>query len=168
MFIILRGASFIFFGFLVLAANSWAQGTSTFEGVVKDGKGQPVKGAEVRVETKSERIIAKGRTDARGHYATKPVPAGTYKVDLVLDSITKATLPSAKTNSSGATQLNFDIKGTPKKRMVWIGETGSHLGRWVEADDANATAGANNVSKGNSETVRRMQERSGQALPGGN
>ncbi len=165
----LRSVGSGLFGLIALASSAWAQGGTTFEGVVRDPKGQPVKGAEVRVETKDERVISKGKTDAKGHYVTKPVAAGVYKVDLVIDSITKATLANAKTNKSGATQLNFDIKASPQKKRVWLQETGSHMGRWVEVDDPNSAVSANNVSRGTSTTLRNMQEKAGTAsLPGGN
>jgi hypothetical protein len=168
MFITSRRVGSIFLGLLLLAGNSWAQGTSTFEGVVKDAKGQPIKGAEVRVETRGARVICKSQTDARGHYATKPVPVGVYKIDIVVNSITRGTLADAKTNNSGATKLSFAIKDASKKKLVWVQETGSRMGRWVEVDDPNASAGNSNLTRGSASSVRRMQEGSGQAQPPGN
>ena len=37
-------------GFLLCAANAWA-GPASIQGIVKDAKGQPIKGADVRVES---------------------------------------------------------------------------------------------------------------------
>ena len=123
----LRRFSFVFVALLFLNVQARAGGTSKFEGIVKDPKGKPVQGAEVRVEDKKENIVARGKTDANGHYMTNAVPAGAYKVDLVINSVTKSSLPSAKTKSEGATHLDFAVKadatqhGTPTRR------TGSHL-----------------------------------------
>jgi hypothetical protein len=38
-----------FVGLLVSAASAWA-GPSSIQGIVKDAKGQPIKGADVRIE----------------------------------------------------------------------------------------------------------------------
>lgn len=160
---ILRAVGFFLFNLVLLAGSLWAQGTSTFEGVVRDSKG-PIKGAEVRVEA-GNRILAKGKTDAKGHYATAPVAAGTYKVNLMINSVPKASVAQAKTTKSGATQLNFDIVAGTQKKRVWVKETGSQFGHWEDVDDANASAGSSNVIKGDTSAVRRMQERSGSAMP---
>jgi hypothetical protein len=165
---ILRAISFGLISLALLAGNSWAQDTSTFEGMVRDSKGKAVKGAEVCVEAKNKQIIAKGKTDAKGHYVTAPVATGTYKVDLMINSVAKASVAKAKTNKSGATQLNFDIVAGTQKKRVWVKDTGSQFGHWEDVDDANASAGNSNLSKGDAASVRRMQEKAGQALPSDN
>ena len=37
-------------GFLLCAANAWA-GPASIQGIVKDAKGKPIKGADVRIES---------------------------------------------------------------------------------------------------------------------
>jgi uncharacterized protein YfaS (alpha-2-macroglobulin family) len=128
MFSNLRKINFVLIALLLLNVSARAGGISTFEGIVRDPKGKPVKGAEVRVEDKKEIIIARGKTDASGHYVTNAVPAGAYKVDLVINSVINSSLPSVKTKSEGATQLNFAVKAEPKKSMPpSVHRTGSNL-----------------------------------------
>lgn len=127
MFLNLRKVTFVFAALFFVNFCAYADGTSTFEGIVKDPKGKPVKDAEVRVEAKNEAIIARGKTDTNGHYVTKAIPAGTYKVDVVVNSVTKSSLSNVKTKSAGATQLNFAIKADVPKRASSTHRTGSNL-----------------------------------------
>jgi hypothetical protein len=127
MFSNLRKISFVFIALFLLVVNLRAGGTSTFEGTVRDPKGQPIKGAEVRVENKKEVIVARGKTDASGHYVTNAVPVGVYKVDVVINSVTKSSVPNATTKSDGATQLNFATKPDISKRENSSHRTGSNL-----------------------------------------
>jgi uncharacterized protein YfaS (alpha-2-macroglobulin family) len=116
MFCSLRKISFVFVALFLLNIQARAGGTSKFEGIVKDPRGHAIKDAEVRVEAKNETIIAKGKTDANGHYVTSALPAGIYKVDLVINSVTNSSVPSVKTNSNGATHLDFAVKADPPKK----------------------------------------------------
>ena len=117
-------------------------GTSVLEGVVKDPTGRPIKGADVRIEGKNFSKIAK--TDASGHYVSRGLPSGTYKVTLVVNGSVKASIPNAKTQLGKSTQLNFDPTATtaaaPKRiHSVWCpNETGTLIGgngRWIDVDD---------------------------------
>jgi hypothetical protein len=127
MFSDLRKISFVLVALFLLTSNAWAGDSITFEGIVKDPRGRPIKGAEVRVENKKEIVIAKGKTDASGHYVTNALPAGAYKVDLVINSVYKSSLTNVKTKSTGATQLNFTLKPEPTKSMGSVHRTGSNL-----------------------------------------
>ena len=127
MFSDLRKISFVLVALFLLNSYAHAGGTSAFEGIVKDHKGKPIRGAKVRVETKSETIIAKGKTEANGHYVTNALPAGTYKVDVVINSVHRASLTNVKTKNTGPTPLNFEIKAQAAKRAPSVHHTGSHL-----------------------------------------
>jgi hypothetical protein len=127
MFFNLRKISFALIALFFLNSYAHAGGTSAFEGIVKDHKGKPIRGAEVRVETKSEEIIAKGKTEANGHYVTNALPAGTYKVDVVINSVHRASLTNVKTKNTGPTSLNFEIKAQAAKTMGRARRTGSNL-----------------------------------------
>ena len=127
MFSNLRKIGFALVALFFLNSYAGAAGTSTFEGVVKDSKGKPVQGAEIRVETKSEMIIARGKTDARGHYVTSTFAAGAYKVDVVMDSVVRSSLANVKTKTTGATPLNFEIKVQTPKRESPTHRVGSNL-----------------------------------------
>src|SRR5262249_21582814 len=146
-----------FIGFVLSVATAWA-GPSAIQGVVKDAKGQAIKGADVRIESRDgSKLFKTVKTDRNGRYVSDRLAAGAYRVTLVVNGAVKASIMNTKTRADQPTQLNFDLKPvsasqantTAKggKHMVWVpSSTGSHIGgRWVEVDEAgNADAGALN------------------------
>ena len=170
-------------GSLICVASAWA-GPASIQGVVKDAKGQPVKGADVRVESRDgKQLFNTVKTDAKGHYISQGLKPGVYRVSLVLNGAVKSSIMNTSTKADQATQLNFDLKSAVAspagaaqakgKHMVWMPpSTGSHTGgRWVEVDENSAAgAGALNVKRGNAETVRQQQlnNQGPQSLPGYN
>jgi hypothetical protein len=169
-----RLVGFLLFGSVLLSGSAWA-GTSAIEGIVKDPNGRPISGADIRIEAKdrsSSNTIVK--TDAKGHYVSGALPAGTYRVSLILKGAVKASIDSAKTKSGKPTQLNFDLKlaasasqasGSVKKtkHKVWVpAGTGTHLGgRWVEEDDTGAVprsgANADKVDSVDGSALKKLQ-----------
>ena len=149
-----------FVGLVLCAASAWA-GPSAIQGIVKDPKGHPVKGADVRIEANSGSKLSKTvKTDANGHYISDGLPAGIYRVTLVVNGAVKASINNTKTTLGVPTQLNFDLKptsgpqasasGGKGKHKVWVpATTGSHVGgSWVEVDDSGNAAGSTlNVQK---------------------
>jgi hypothetical protein len=166
-------------GLMICAANAWA-GPASIQGIVKDAKGQPIKGADVRVESRDgKQLFNTVKTDAKGRYISQGLQPGVYRVSLVVNGAIKASITNTKTKSDEATLLNFDLKpasasqasaGQKKGRnKVWVpSSTGSHIGgRWVEVDEGGAAeAGALNVKRGSPEALRQEQLRSGGGLPG--
>src|SRR5438132_10988892 len=137
----------VFIGLVLCVATAWAA-TSTLQGIVKDPKGHPIKGADVRIESKDgSKLIKTVKTDANGRYVSDGLPAGVYRVTLVVNGAVKASINNTKTKADGPTQLNFDLKPTSAfqasdstkkgKHMVCVpAKTGSHIGGgWVEVDD---------------------------------
>ena len=58
-------------GFLLCAATAWA-GPASIQGVVKDAKGQAIKGADVRVESRDgKQLFNTVKTDAKGRYSSQ-------------------------------------------------------------------------------------------------
>ena len=161
-----------FIGLVVFTASAWA-GNPVLQGVVKDPKGQPVKGADIRIEAKDgSKLFKTVKTDASGHYISDPLPAGMYRVTLIVNGAVKVSINNTKTKAGEPTQLNFELKSTSAsqasakkgKNYIWVPPTtGSHLGgRWVEVDDnGNPAAGSLNVQKGSAEAVRQMQMQGG-------
>ncbi len=154
-------------GLVLCATSAWAT-TSSIQGIVKDAKGQPIKGADVRIETKDgSKLIKTVKTDANGRYVSDGLPAGVYRVTLVVNGAVKTSINNTKTKADGPTQLNFDLKpvaasqasaGEKKgKHMVWMpATTGTHTGgRWVEVDDTSAEPGALNVKRASAEQLQR-------------
>jgi Carboxypeptidase regulatory-like domain len=169
-----------FIGLVVSVATAWA-GPAAIQGLVKDAKGQAIKGADVRIESKDGRQkFNTVKTDAKGRYISEGLPVGVYRVTLLVNGAVKASITNTKTKSDQTTQLNFDLKPVPAaqasagqkkgKHMVWMPPiTGTHTGgRWVEVDD-NGTAepGALNVQKANAEQLQRQARDRGNPNTGG-
>ncbi|HEY6154209.1 MAG TPA: carboxypeptidase-like regulatory domain-containing protein [Candidatus Udaeobacter sp.] len=156
--------------FFLCAVAAWA-GPASIQGVVKDAKGQPIKGADVRVESKDgKKLFNTVKTDAKGHYLSQGLPPGVYRVSLVVNGAVKAAISNTTARPDQATQLNFDLKpatagqtaaaGQKKgKHMVWMPPaTGSHTGgRWVEVSDENTQPGTLNVKRASAEELQREQ-----------
>jgi hypothetical protein len=174
----IKSLQIAFIGLVLLAASAWAA-PSVLQGIVKDPKGQPIKGADVRIEAKDgSKLFKTVKTDASGHYISDALPVGAYRVTLIVNGAVKASINNTKTKLGAPTELNFDLKPASTsqasakkgKNYIWVPPTtGSHLGgRWVEVDDnGNPTAGASNVQKRSAEAVRQMQMQGGDTKLGG-
>jgi hypothetical protein len=172
MFIKLRQLGVI--GLMLCAATAWA-GPASIQGIVKDAKGQPIKGANVQVASKDgKQLYNTVKTDAQGRYISQGLQPGVYRVSLVVNGAVKASISNTKTKPDQSTVLNFDLKPVAAgqantqqksgKHMVWIpAETGSHMGgRWVEVDENGASnAGALNVKRANAEQLQRQMQSMG-------
>jgi len=171
---ITKSLQICFASLLISAVAAWASpvGPSTLQGDVKDSKAQPVAGAEVHIQAKDGSGLQKiVRTDANGHYVVSKLPNTDYEVVLFVNGSIKASINNTKTFANKPTQLDFKLTGQyaankAKKHthMVYMpAETGSNLGgQWVEVDDtagssAAATAGANNVQRGNGTMLNSLQ-----------
>ena len=135
-----------------------ADGSGSIQGFVKDAKGEPIKGADVRIESRNgKQLFSTVKTDPKGRYVSQGLEAGVYRVTLLVNGAVKASIMNTQTKANQPTQLNFDFKRASqadnvakgKKHMVWVpNRTGSHLGgTWVEVDDK-----GNEHSESNMET----------------
>jgi len=168
--ILIKSLQIGFVGLVLCVASAWA-GPSAIQGIVKDAKGQAIKGADVRVESKDgKQLFNTVKTDAHGRYVSQGLAPGVYRVSLVVNGAVKASIMNTKTKADQPTQLNFDLKPASAsqanagaksgKHMVWMpATTGSHTGgRWVEVDEGgNANPGALNVKRGSAEALRQQQ-----------
>jgi len=134
-----------------------ADGSTSIQGFVKDAKGEPIKGADVRIESRNgNQVFSTVKTDPKGRYVSQGLEAGVYRVTLLVNGTVKASIMNTQTKANQPTQLNFDFKPTSqasniakrRKHMVWVpNRTGSHLGgAWVEVDE-----------KGNGQAESNMQ-----------
>ena len=167
-------------GFVLSVATAWA-GPAAIQGLVKDAKGQAIKGADVRIESKDgKQHFNTVKTDAKGRYISESLPAGVYKITLMVNGAVKASITNTKTKADQTTQLNFDLKPVPAaqasagqkkgKHMVWVPPaTGSHIGgSWVEVDDgAKTEPGTLNVQRANAEQLQRQIQSQGNPNTGG-
>jgi len=123
-----------------------ADGPASIQGFVKDAKGEPIKGADIRIESRDgKQVLSTAKTDSKGRYISQRLQSGVYRVTLLVNGAVKASIMNTQTKANQPTQLNFDFKPTSqadniakgRKHMVWVpNRTGSHLGgAWVEVDD---------------------------------
>src|SRR5438094_3939259 len=140
-------------GFFLCVATAWA-GPTSIQGIVKDAQGKPIKGADVRIESRDgKQLFNTVKTDTQGRYISQGLQPGVYRVSLVVKGAVKAAIGNTKTKSDQATQLNFDLKpvaagqaSTEQKKgkhMVWVqAGTGTHMGgHWEEVPDGAQAAG---------------------------
>src|SRR5215471_6099247 len=119
-----------FMGLFLCVATAWA-GPGSIQGIVKDAKGQPIKNADVRVESRDgKQLFNTVKTDAKGHYVSQGLKPGVYRVSLVVNGAVKAAISNTSAKADQPTQLNFDLKSAlaspanstqaKKKHMVWM------------------------------------------------
>src|SRR6185369_12345200 len=156
-----------FIGIMLFVASASAA-SSVLQGIVKDAKGHPIQGADIRIEeAKTGRLLTTVKTNVNGRYSLEGLAAGNYRVTLVVNGAVKGAINNATVEPGESTHLNFDLKQTRAsvtvtkgKHRIWIPPfTGSRLsGRWVEVDDSGSLAGAapaNHVIRVSAEALRR-------------
>jgi len=131
-----------------------ADGPASLQGFVNDAKGEPIKGADIRVESRDgKQVFSRVKTDTQGRYISQGLQSGVYRVTLLVSGVVKASM-NTRTKANQPTQLNFDFKPASQagnvarsgKHTVWMpSRTGTHLGgNWVEVDDkGNEHSGSN-------------------------
>ena len=156
-----------FIGVMLFVASAWAA-SSVLQGMVKDAKGHPIQGADIRIEaTNTGRLLMTVKTNTKGRYNLEGLAAGNYRVTLIVNGAVKASINNTTLEPGESTHLNFELKQTRAsvtvtkgKHRVWIPPfTGSRLpGRWVEVDDSGgwaAAAPANHVVRVSAEELQR-------------
>ncbi|HEY4638297.1 MAG TPA: protein kinase [Candidatus Udaeobacter sp.] len=139
------------------------EGSASLQGFVKDAKGEPIKGADVRVESRDgKQVFSIVKTDTQGRYISQRLQPGVYRVTLLVSGAVKSSIKNTQAKANQPTQLNFDFKQASQadnvaasgKHMVWMpGRTGTHLGgNWVQVDDE-----GNEHSGSNIQTVKRLR-----------
>ena len=153
----------------MLFVASASAASSVIQGIVKDAKGHPIQGADVRIEaTNTGRLLMTVKTNISGHYKLEGLAAGNYLVTLAVNGVVKTSINNATLEAGESTQLNFELKQTRASitlakgtHRIWVPPfTGSRLpGRWIEVDDSTSWAGAhvssNNVVQVSGEELQR-------------
>jgi TolB-like protein/tRNA A-37 threonylcarbamoyl transferase component Bud32 len=133
-----------------------AEGPASIQGFVKDAKGEPIKGTDVRIESRDgKQVFSTVKTDPKGRYISQGLQPGFYRVTLLVNGAVKASIMNTQTKANQPTQLNFELKPASQagniakggKRMVWVpSRTGSHIGgNWVEVDDGGEAHSGSNI-----------------------
>jgi len=123
-----------------------AESPASVQGFVKDAKGEPIKGAGVRIESRDgKQVFGTVTTDPKGRYISQGLQPGVYRMTLLVNGAVKASIMNTQIKANQPTQLKVDLKPTSQagntsksgKHMVWVpGRTGSHIGgNWVEVED---------------------------------
>jgi 5-hydroxyisourate hydrolase-like protein (transthyretin family) len=158
-----------FIGVLLCVAGASAA-NSVLQGIVKDAKGHPIQGADIRIETTNTgRLLATVKTNGNGRYSLEGLAAGNYRVTLAVNGAVKGSINNTMLEPGKSTRLNFELKQTRAVAIVtkgthriWVPPfTGSRLpGRWIEVDDSTAWAGAHvstdNVVQVSGEELQRV------------
>jgi hypothetical protein len=158
-----------FVGVMLSVASAWAA-NSVLQGIVRDVNGHPIQYADIRIEaTNTGRLITTVKTDVNGRYTLEGLPAGNYRVRLVVNGVAKASINNTTLAPGESTQLNFELKQarafvtmSKGKHRIWVPPfTGSRLpGRWIEVDDNTSWAGAHvtteNIVQVSAEELQRV------------
>jgi hypothetical protein len=162
----------ILIGFIavMLFVASAPAASSVLQGIVKDAKGHPIQGADIRIEApNSGRLLTMVTTNVSGRYSLEGLAAGNYRVTLVVNGAVKGSINNTTLEPGETTQLNFELKQarasvtvTKGKHWVWIPAfTGSRLpGHWVEVDDNGvwaSAAPASHVVRVSAEELERVK-----------
>jgi hypothetical protein len=128
----------------------WAAAGS-LQGTVRDSRGYPIKGAEIRIEGRNGNWAIK--SDAKGHYFFDGLAIGTdYRVTLIVNRSVKASILNVRPGAEKPAELSFDllpVNRSSNRHMVWIPEqpTGTHIGggHWAEVDENGRIIDRNNL-----------------------
>src|SRR6266496_6772753 len=114
-------------GLFICAASALA-GPSSIQGIVKDAKGQPIRGADVRIESKDgKQLFNTVKTDVKGRYISQGLQPGVYRVTLMVNGAVKGSIMNTKTKSDQATQLNFDLRPAEAGQASTAAKSGKHM-----------------------------------------
>jgi hypothetical protein len=136
--------------------------SSSVQGDVLGTDGQPLKGAEIRIERKDKPAAPSTTvTNGKGYYSSAALAAGLYRISVVVGGTVKSAVTVRTVGDNARIDFNMSQSaGTSMKHYVWVpGGVGSHLGgRWVQADPNGAPlASALNVKVDNGQLVRQME-----------
>src|SRR4029077_11607812 len=86
-------------------------GPASIQGFVKDAKGEPMKGVDVRIESRDgKQVFSTVKVDSKGRYISQGLQPGVYRVTLLVNGAVKASIMNTQTKANQPTQLNFDFK----------------------------------------------------------
>jgi len=141
----------------------WAGGT--LQGTVRDSRGHPIRGAEIRIEGRNGNLATK--SDAKGHYFSGGLATDTdYRVTLIVNGVVKASILNVRPGAEKPAELSFDLRPANRssnRHMVWIPDqpTGTHIGagHWAEVDENGRIINRNDIDvvRAGRDYVRRLE-----------
>ena len=165
----------VFISFCLLL-KAHAQGEAGLSGIVTDPKGQPLQGAEIRIQGSDANKIGKVHTTANGHYSYPALEVGTYSVTLFVDGVRNASIANVRTRAGENQTLNFELLKNSVarpygdgKHYVWVPlQTGTHLGDWMEVENDGKPMPSGMAERLNNQgnaLAREIQNKSQAGLP---
>jgi Carboxypeptidase regulatory-like domain len=95
---------------LLFLCSSALADNKSIQGTVTGTDGKPLADAEVRVERLDAKAApALTKTDAKGQYAFKRLPAGAYAITAVVKSVPKSRA-TVRTRNDGWVRVDFDLR----------------------------------------------------------
>src|SRR5438309_9399318 len=105
---LLLAASFVL---TLFATASLAQsGSSSVRGLVTDPQGSPVAGAAVTLANSERNFSRSQTTNTDGNYLFKPVPAGTYRLEVEMKGFKKSLITTVQAQVDTPTDVNVQLE----------------------------------------------------------
>jgi hypothetical protein len=99
------------FALALFTSVSFAQtGSSSVRGVVTDPKGSPVPGASVTLANTERNFSRTQATNADGGYLFKPVPPGTYRLEVESRGFKKSLVTTVQAQVDSATDIDVQLE----------------------------------------------------------
>ncbi len=100
-------------GLMLFLGLSLAENPASLEGIIKDNHGAAVSGAKVVAQNTSTQILYHSKTDSKGHFAFKNLPAGMYDVWLDIPGFQaiKQTGIHIRTGQTAAANFILHLEG---------------------------------------------------------
>lgn len=99
---------------------------------MRDSRGDPIKGAEIRIEGKNANLAIK--SDATRHYFSDALATGTdNRVTLIVNGSVKASLVNVRAGTEKPAELSFYLRPANRssdKHMVWIPDEPAGTPHW--------------------------------------
>jgi tetratricopeptide (TPR) repeat protein len=104
-------------GAVLLFACPLVAQVTTLEGSVKDEKGQPLKGAVIKLERTDIKGHYQVKSDKKGHWFYTGLPLGTYNISCEVDGQVVDNVSNVKSKYGDSTTVDFDA-GRMKKQQA--------------------------------------------------
>jgi hypothetical protein len=102
---------------LLLCSSAWADNKS-IQGTVTGSDGKPVVDAEVRAErTDAKAAASLTKTDTKGQYTFRGLPAGAYAITAIVKSGAKSRA-DVRTRNTGWLKVDFNVRTSANGKEV--------------------------------------------------
>ena len=130
------------------AINSFAQsGSSSVRGVIKDPQGNSVAGATVTLASPERNFTRTQTTNSDGGYLFKPVPPGTYRLEVEMKGFKKALIASLQAQVDTPSDVDIQLE---------VGNVSETVN--ITSADAEAPINTTDATIGNTFDSRRISE----------